>query len=457
MLTSIFSRIKRLRERYSEMLGDFAWSLLADMLIITSQTASFFLLLRELDLEVYGGYVGLYGVIGPLGALSWSGLALLVMQLIVRHQDDKREVGRSTLTLAVGQAFVAGLLAFFISRAVVDTVEVRVIVALIVVDLFLNPMIMITAALRQAIVSFPAAAQVRIMLVLIRTLGLVGLWVAGELTLWALTTTWVVTLGVYFLYCMFVLWPKMGLVARFGPVSRDSFKTNMALSLPLSSSNLQKDGDKAVLNAYGFEADAGLYGAAFRLVFMAQMPIQSLNNALFHRFLSNDEEDMGQHVRRSYRFSIVSLALSVAVAAVIWVCAPILAQDWLLGDKFAPAVSILRWLLIFLPLTALSRAPLNGLLGLNATGIRAFIVISAAAVSFALYMVLIPSMSWQGAVWGTVIGELYLAIAGWWALIRWERSADAAAAAKAADRLANGVDGDDEPTEGAEPATQGAR
>ncbi len=436
--------------RYSEMAGDFAWSLLADMLIIISQTASFFLLLRELDIEVYGGYVGLYGVIGPLGALSWSGLALLVMQLIVRHEADPDKVGRSTMTLAVGQAIIAGIIGYFICTAVIDTVEVRVIVALLIVDLFLNPMIMITAALRQAIISFPAAAQVRIMLVAIRTLGLVGLWITGQLTLVALTTVWIVTLSLYFAYCLVVLWPRMGLTPRFGPVSRDSFKTNMSLSLPLSSSNLQKDGDKAVLNAYSFEADAGLYGAAFRLIFMAQMPIQSLNNALFHRFLSNDEDDTGQHVRRSYRFSIVSLGLSVAFAALIFVCAPILAQDWLLGDKFAPAIPILRWLLIFLPLTALSRAPLNGLLGLNAMGIRAFIVVSAAAVSMVLYLVLIPSMSWRGAVWGTVIGELYLAGIGWWALMRWEKKADAAVAAK-------GADDSESAAEAAEPAGQAAR
>ncbi len=441
------------------MAGDFAWSLLADMLIIISQTASFLLLLRELDIEVYGGYVGLYGVIGPLGALSWSGLALLVMQLIVRHEEDPDKVGRSTMTLAVGQAIVAGVVAFFICSAVVDTVEIRVIIALIVVDLFLNPMIMITAALRQAIISFPAAAQVRIMLVVIRTLGLVGLWITGQLTLIALTTTWVITLGLYFLFCLGVLWPKMGLTPKFGSVSRDSFKTNMSLSLPLSSSNLQKDGDKAVLNGYGFEADAGLYGAAFRLIFMAQMPIQSLNNALFHRFLSNDEADSGQHSRRSYRFSVVSLGLSLVFAAIIFVCAPILAQDWLLGDKFAPAIPILRWLLIFLPLTALSRAPLNGLLGLNAMGIRAFIVVSAAAISMTLYLVLIPSMSWRGAVWGTVIGELYLAGIGWWALLRWEKKADAMAAEKlageeASDAKPDGTDSGDA-ADSAEPA--GAR
>lgn len=406
------------------------WSGLSDFLIMTAQMASFILLGRNLGTAGYGGYIGLYGVIGPIGALSWSGLVLLVMQQILREGRDPVQVGRQTLSLAMGQGLVAAAIAFAVATQVISSLSATVIILLIIVDLLTTPLIMVTAGLRQAIVGFPEAAKVRIVLVILRATVLVSLWAAGQLTLRNLALGWIIVLQIFLAYCLKVLWPKMGLEVGFSRPTRKGQKTNMQLSFPLASSNLQKDGDKAVLNAFGFLSDAGIYGAAFRIVFMAQLPIQALNNALFHRFLSNDEADKGQHVRRSYRFSIVSLGLSLGIGAVIWLIAPLLTIA--LGEEFAPSVSIIRWLLVFLPLTALSRAPLNGLLGLDATGVRAFIVLSSAALAMALYIALIPSRSWEGAVIGTIVSECYLGLAGWYALVRTERIADAAVSQEAA-------------------------
>lgn len=414
--------------RYSEMASDVAWSGVADLLIMASQTASFVLLLKYLSIERYGGYVGLYGVIGPIGALSWAGLALLVMQQIVREKDDPAEVGRSAFTMIVTQGIAATILAFAIASQVISSVSLWIIFLLCIVDLIITPITMMTSAMHQAIVSFPAAAKTRIELVVARVAVLVVLWAIGQLTLENLAISWIVVLGLQAAHCLLVRWPAMGVPVGFAVPTRDQLRTNLQLSFPLASSNLQKDGDKAVLNYFNLAADAGIYGAAFRIVWMAQMPIQSFNNALFHRFLSNDESIQGQHTGRAKRFTVVSVAVSVAVAIVIYFMAPLL--PYVLGDKFDESVEIVQLLSFFLPISAAARAPLNGLLGLNATSTRAFIVLSSAALAMILYIALIPAYSWRGAVIGTIISEAYLGLAGWIAMIRIERRIDGEVAAR---------------------------
>ncbi len=202
-----------------------------------------------------------------------------------------------------------------------------------------------------------------------------------------------------------------------------------SLSIPMASGNVQTDGDKAVLNAFDMRTDAGLYGAAFRIVLLAQLPIQTMNTALFQRFLSHDENARGQHVSRTIRFTVVSTVLSTIIGAVMYVAAPLVE---VLLDEFDGSVPMIRALLLFLPLVAVSHAPLNGLLGLGAARLRAWILVGSAALSMTLYITLIPSLAWKGALIGTVVAEAALLAAGWTALIVLQRRFDADLDAQAA-------------------------
>ncbi len=408
--------------RYREMASDVMWSGASDLLIMMAQLSSFILLGRNLPLDRYGGYVGLYGIIGPIGALSWAGLQLLVMQQILREERDRAAVSRATLTLLLGQGLLALVATLAIAQVTIGQLSVLAILLFGVVDLLFAPLVMTTAAFRQALVSFPSGAKLRIALVGLRASVLAALWVAGQLTLVNLSAAWTVVLGGFAAYCLLKEWPALGLTPRLARPGRPELITNVELSFPMASSNLQKDGDKAVLNYFGYSADAGIYGAAFRIVWMAQMPIQTLNNALFHRFLSHDDRVKGLHVQRATRFTVVSLAVSVAVGAALWVVAPLL--PLVMGDKFDESVEIVRLLVWFLPLTAVSRAPLNGLLGLKANTERAAILIGSAAFALVLYVSLIPDRSWEGAIIGTLLAEAMLGLSGWWVLLRKQRIED---------------------------------
>lgn len=408
--------------RYREMATDVGWSGISDLLALVVNLLSFILLATTLELETYGGYIGTYGVIAPLNALTWSGLSLLVLQRIIRERDDPQETASRIFAISIVQGIVATAVATMLGAAFISTIPANVILLIAIAELFLFPITQLAASLTQATHGFAPAARIRLLVPIVRLLALLIPYALGILTVRTLALSWVVGFGLLAIASILVVLPRIGLHIGIKKPSRAYATGNIQLALPLAASNLQQNGDKVVMNSAGLEADAGVYGAAFRVIMISQLPIRTMNRALFQRFLPNNENDRGQHLRRSRRFTMASLPLSLFTCLVLFFVAPSL--EFLVGKRFNESVTIIRWLLLAVPLLAVSRAPLNGLLGLGRTGVRAAVILAAAAFSLVVYLSLVPALSWRGGVIGTVASELFLSAAGWFLLVRYQRIAD---------------------------------
>lgn len=440
------SKLRGLFNRYSSMINDVAWSAISDVLALMANMSSFIFLAQSLTPERYGGYVGIYGVIGPLGAFSWSGLSLLVLQRVIRENDAPQTALNRVLFLSVAQGSTAAFLAFMIATRAIDQVTPSAIAFMAIAELMIFPVTQATGMFVQAIRGFAAAARLRIAVPLVRLSSVLIPWSLGVLTIRNLAIAWMIGFSITALACIFVVLPRLGLRPGFSKPTGAYIKTNLELSLPLTASNLQINGDKAILNSFDFARDAGYYGAAYRVIQLSQLPIKTMNQALFQRFLPNEEGRIGQHLSRAVRFTKFSFTLSVTIAGVIFLVAPLLTV--LLGDKFQPSVTIVRWLVPVIPLLSISRAPLNGLLGLGKTTVRAGVIVSSAFLSMVLYFSLIPIYSWRGAAVGTVVSELFLTAAGWFFLVRYQRDADRITRAERARKRAendNKSEGADKP------------
>ncbi|MCP3988510.1 MAG: lipopolysaccharide biosynthesis protein [Actinomycetia bacterium] len=406
---------------FDGLAGDTLWSGAHDLTQLVTAFSSFLLLQRALSLEEYGAYIGLYGLLGAFGAISYAGVGLALLQRLVGEGDDPNETLKSFLSVALLIGVAASVIGSIIGAVVLPltTVEIALVVA---AELLGVAVVFVSAMLVQAATSFPAATRVKLGVIVLRLVIVLGLAAADQLTILNLAAGFLSSFTVYAAYLLIIHLPRHGYRVSFGLPSALAWRSSAMFSIPMGASKLQTDADKFLLNVFRYHADAGLYGAAYRLVLLGALPLLALDTAAFQRFLPKGEGQPGLHWRRSTRLAALMAVASSLVAVALYLLLPYF--DFLFAEEFKEAMDIVPWLLLLIPLIATSNTPMNGLLGLGRTDKRMMVYVSSAVVSLVLYFVLIPSFSWQGAFVATIISELYLSAAGWTALWYYQRRAD---------------------------------
>lgn len=411
---------------------DTMWSAALDFMAVVTALVSFLLLQQVLPVASYGSFAALYGLATTFSAITYSGPGLALIQRRLRFNQDLDELQASFLSLTLVAGLISSVLAVALARLIVDLSLIE-IVLVTASELFANSTIWVCGWLVQAARNFPAMIRVRMVGVLLKLVAVPILYQTGNLTIRNLGATYLVLYSIFALWLIFGYLPRIGYTLRFRKPPKDVVKSSAVFAVPLAASQVQLDGDKIALSAFNLPVDAGLYAAAYRVVLLGALPLRVIGQAAFHRFLPEGEGDTpGYHLRRSAKLTMFMFSISLVVASVfyffIYVATPVL--DLLIKERFAEAKDIIPWLVLFIPLLAISGTPANGLLGLGRTRERAGLYLSSALVSVVLYALLIPGRGWEGAVAATLISETYLAIASWGAMIYFQRQADRAIAGR---------------------------
>lgn len=408
--------------RHRSMARDYAFQTASEGLRMMVALVSFAILGRELEVEHYGAYLGTYGVIGPVGALLVGGLGLAVMQRVLREQEDLSEVVSRYLTVVFLASVPGVVLVSVVAASLIDQMPMLAIVSITFSELTLAGIVWIGAEATHAAVGLASAVWVRVSSAVVRMLGLVTVFALDMVSLTSVAVSTLITLVLVAAFVLFYWLPRIG--AHYRPMrpTRAALATGAQLGAGTIAASVQDDTDKTVLNAYGLERDAGLYGAAYKVISLAMIPLAALNGATFRRFLTDDSSVRGLHVRRSLNYSKISLPLSALISVGVWVFAPLL--NVIVGDGFDESVTMIRWLCLYLPVRALASAPLNGLLGLGRVGARLVALVAASITSLSLYVILIPTHSWAGAIGATIAAEALLLVLTWGMLFHYQGVAD---------------------------------
>lgn len=418
-----FSRFWR---AFDGLAGDTLWAAALDLLAVLTAMVSFLLLTDVLSTAEYGSFAGLYALATTFSAITFSGPGLALLQRRFSFNEDLDEIQASFLSLAA----LAGLAAtavsivlalFFIQLSVIEIVVVTAS------ELFAVSMIWVASWLVQIASDYPSMVRVRMVAVMAKLVAVPTLYVADQLTIRNLGLAYLVLYSIQAAWLVFHRLPALGYHLSFRRPPADAWRSSAVFAVPLAASQIQLDGDKVALNAFNLRVDAGLYAAAYRVVLLGSFPIRVIGQAAFHRFLDEgDDETEGYHLQRAAILTgfmfVVGLAAAGAIYSVLYLFTPII--DFLINEDFAEAKDIIPWLVLFIPLMAISATPLNALLGLGRTKERARIYLSSALVSALLYVALIPGLGWQGAVAATLISEAYLAVVSWVAVVHYQRLSD---------------------------------
>jgi O-antigen/teichoic acid export membrane protein len=428
-LAQVIRLLRRLSRRGDGVAGDTMWGLLLEAAALVSTIISVPVLTRELRPEGYGTYAAIFGVLAVVGGFSYSGVMLTMLHSTIREREDSVAAGRSCLTLTWALGILGGIVGFFVLRAVVDEISTGTLLAYLAAELLAAATLEFAASWVQATHGFAPAVRFRLLQPLCRIVVLVGLFVAGAISITNIAVGNLAVFSVVTLGALGWLRRAKGATFGFGRPRIEHLRGIGAYSCPIAASAIQNDADKAVLKANDFDRDTGLYAAGYRVVQLSLVPMRALVAATHNRFLHHDENAKGEHVQRARQMTLVALVYSVVAAVGVVILAPYL--TFIVGDEYEDYVPMARLLVLFLPLRCLWAFAFNGIMGLGRLGVRATIVMISAGISLVLYIVLVPTMSWKGAAIGTFVGEGALAVMSWWALLHYQqvhdRSVDLAA------------------------------
>ncbi len=404
------------------LLSDTSWALGGNVISIGLSLASFVVVGKGLGAEGFGKYAALYAVAAPLGAFSFSGLVLAVMQHITREGEDARRVAASAMSLTLALGALAVLVGVATAPFVIDDLALLLVAGFLVAELLLYPTVLIAAATVQCIVGLREATVARIVPPVLRTSLLVMLFVVGHMSLTGIV---VAALVGYTVSCTGALWwcgKRLRFRLRPGATELAHLKSGLLFSSSSVANGFISSGDKLVLSSTGTPAELGIYAAAYRVLGFMSMPLDSIIASSHLRFLHHDEQESGQHVRRAARYGAVAVAYGILATGAVFVAAPLL--TFVLGDQFRDSQDLLRRLMPLLLLSGPTSFALNGLLGLGKNAFRSAMLFIVALLSMVVYLVLIPRHGLDGAIVATYIIETVMLVAAWVSLLVFERRYD---------------------------------
>ncbi len=405
---------------------DTSWGFGSEATTMVVLTVSFTLLGRRLGPEGYGAFVGLYGLLGPAISINQSAVGLAIYERVIGRKDPAAQVGASCFSSTLVIGLVLSGIVVGLGTVLLPALPLHLIILFCLSELFITSILLMAISLAQSVRGFASASRLRILATSFRGFAIVVLAVFDQLTLRNLALGQMLAALVAFVIVGQLLRSELGGLLLPGRLDALTLRSIGTYASGISASSVQSSGDKVAMNTAGHVADAGLYGAAYRIIMLAQVPANALVHSTHMSFLDRDKNDP---VALSFKYSMVALVYALVAALGLVMLAPLVPV--LLGSEFEGTETIIRWLTPLLILAVLSPFPANGLLTYSRNGLRTIIQSASAAFAVALYVLLIPPFSWQGAVAASLIAELTVTVALWVALLlvrRQRRRADAASA-----------------------------
>lgn len=198
-------------------------------------------------------------------------------------------------------------------------------------------------------------------------------------------------------------WPTFDL-----KLALKELKVGVFYSIGLSSKSVYINIDKAILARYVSPEVNGAYTAAFRLIYMAYIPIQSVLSAASARFFRDGVNGIGSTSRMATRIVIYGSVYCLVFALLVFIVAPLI--PYVLGNGYALSIDIIRWLALLPLILMLQDTYSDALTGADKQMLRSIFQFIVALLCFGLNLVLIPKFSWLGAVAATYISQVSLAI-----------------------------------------------
>ena len=385
------------RVRSSPLTRNTGWALAAEAARMTTSVGTFLIVTHLLTPSDYGVYVGTLGLLWFLLPFASVGASYLVLQRIAGEGAEPGEaVARANGMVVVGGLVtVAGLVV--IRPWLLPQSPALVLGLLALAELVFGGIQEVSVLATQASERLRLSSALRLLqggsrlvaaaiLVLVMPgAGLTG-WACLHLATSALTAAvGQVLLGFSGRLRRALRWPQF-VDARLG----------MPFSVSFGADKLRDSADSVLLLRIGSSVDAGVYGAAMRLMGVVTAPLRALIASSNARIFERGAHSVGGAASVVRRITALAVAYAFCAGIGVVVAGPAVVS--LMSDEYISTGAALR-VLSALPLAiSLEAFVATAVTAVGHQRIRVFSTLASTGLNVVLNILLIPHHGWHGAV-----------------------------------------------------------
>lgn len=385
---------------------------------VALQAAYLVLTARALSAAGYGQFAAVVSLVSLIAPLAGLGSGTVMVKRVAADPALLSSSWAAALRLTLLSSVVFGAFILPVSMLVLPGVEWRLGAAIVASEVLGAPLIVAAAAALQAAGHFGAMHSITVVLYVARLAagGLVLLWfrpvtpevfAAGHLAATAIGTVFALAT---------VQW-------RLRPGYRSAAaQPSWREGIPYAASSfiaiVNSEVDKPLMLRLAGAETVGVFAAAFRLATAVTGPVGALMLAAVPTFFRESAAPPTRAVR------VLALALGYSLVAAVCVVAFAWVAPLLLGPAFAASAGLLQYLAPWLVANAARQIGCAVLTARGRQKLRLMLEGTAAVLSPALNLVLIPVLGAVGAACTVAFTDAMIAVSAWAFLLgRWRRPA----------------------------------
>jgi O-antigen/teichoic acid export membrane protein len=389
------------------------WAILGFVLRLILQATYFVIIARCLGVKEYGGFIAVAAMASMISPVVSLGTGSLLVKHVSRDKNQFAECWGNclALTLSSGLAFVIVAVSLC-SLWLPHSISVFTVLFICVADLIFVRLLDMAASAFLAFEHLSMNARLNVLISAARLVGVMGLalFVRKPTVLqWS-----AVYLAAAILSAMVAL---MWVNLKLGPPKlnlsrmRSEYKEGIYFALSNSASTSNNDIDKTMVARLSTLEATGIYGAAYRLIDVAFIPVKALLNAAYPGYFRNGANGIQGSLDYGRPLFRRTLPYSFLAVGALYFGAPIVPH--ILGPGYANAADALRWLCPLPLLKTFQFFVADSLTGAGYQWCRTAVQVAVAIFNILANLWAIPAYGWRGAAGTSLLSDGLMAMMFW--------------------------------------------
>ncbi len=389
------------------------WVLLGQVGRAGLQAVYFVLVARSLGVEGFGAFSGVLAIVAAIAPFATLGMGHLLVRDVVRDPAVFRAAWGKSLRITLTSGIALLVITIGLARLILPTrIPTLLVLLLASSDVVFARLVDLAGQAYQGCHRVNRMVAVQWVLSVARLTGLiVTLVIISNPTPTQWATVYLLATVLSAVIAVVAASRELGLPALGTRASALNYRDGALFTVTVSAANVYNDIDKALLPRLSTLEASGLYSAAYKVLFLATLPLMSLLQASYARFFKHGSEGIRGGLQFARRLAPGALGYGALASIGLFVCAPVL--PWILGPAYAASVDAVRLLSIVPLFKAAQILSANTLTGSNLQGARTWAQGGACLLNLGLNLWLIPVYSWRGAGFATLATESTLAVSLW--------------------------------------------